>query len=191
MTTDLPSIACGEIRQEYYILFEKIICKRKKAQNIGNLPFCSCFSLALCKWNPRQSWIQDSTPWILDSSYWIPDLFQWILDSGFQLLVGFPDSYSCIPDLKAQDSGFHKPKFPGFPHSGRFFYIFLFKVSQVRIQVVTPLSRSPRLRSCDQQRGCLFRWKRVTTALGPRLATPMLQSWTKLLRKLYTWGTFF
>ena len=29
-----------------------------------------------------------------------------------------PDSLSCIPDSKAQDSGFHKEKFPGFrnPH---------------------------------------------------------------------------
>ena len=72
------------------------------------------------------------------------------VDSGFQLLVsrsytvelgfripivrGIPDSDSCIPDSKAQDSGFHKQKFPrfrilhakisripesGFPYMGR------------------------------------------------------------------------
>ena len=46
------------------------------------------------------------------------------MDSGFRsLLVKFgfwipnfsriPDSLSCIPDSKAQDSGFHKKKFPG------------------------------------------------------------------------------
>ena len=51
------------------------------------------------------------------------------MDSGFQLLdsrsfsvklgfwiptvIGIPDSYSCIPDSKAQNSGFHKQKFPG------------------------------------------------------------------------------
>ena len=37
---------------------------------------------------------------------------EWIsskVDSGFQCLVGFR-----IPDSKAQDSGFHKQKFPGF-----------------------------------------------------------------------------
>ena len=48
----------------------------------------------------------------------------WIPRPGFRsLLVKFgfwipnfsmiPDSLSCIPDSKAQDSGFHKKKFPG------------------------------------------------------------------------------
>ena len=115
-----------------------------------------------------QSWILDSAPWIPDSNYWILHLYP--VDLGFQI----PDFYSCILDSKAQDSGFHKQKFPGFPHMGRFFYIFLVKVLQVRKQVVTPQSRSPRLRSCDQQQGCLFRWKRVTKALGTRFATPIL-----------------
>ena len=31
------------------------------------------------------------------------------------VVIGIPDSLSCIPDSKAQDSGFHKEKFP---HSG-------------------------------------------------------------------------
>ena len=112
----------------------------------------------------------DSRSFSVDLGFWIP------IVSG---ISGFLQLYS----------GFHKQKFPGFPRIGRFFGIFLVKVSQVR-QVVTPLSRSPRLRSCDHQQGCLFRWKRVTTALGTRLATPMLQSWTKLLRKFYTWDHF-
>ena len=49
----------------------------------------------------------------------------WIPDSGFQslpvelgfwitIVSGIPDSLSCIPDLKAQDSEFHKQKVPGF-----------------------------------------------------------------------------
>lgn len=38
---------------------------------------------------PRQYWIMDSTPWILDS-------------------------LTCIPDSKARDSGFRQQKFPGF-----------------------------------------------------------------------------
>ena len=43
---------------------------------------------------------------VLDSS-----LCQWNLDSGFQSLVWF-GILSCIPDSKAQDSGFHKQSFP-------------------------------------------------------------------------------
>ena len=43
--------------------------------------------------------------WILDSTLWIPD-------SGFQGLT-FPDSFGCILDSKAQDSGFHRQKFTG------------------------------------------------------------------------------
>ena len=35
----------------------------------------------------------------------------WILDS---ILSRIPDSLSCIPDSKAQDSGFHEQNFPGF-----------------------------------------------------------------------------
>ena len=35
----------------------------------------------------------------------------WILDST---LSGIPDSLSCIPDVKAQDSRVDKQKFPGF-----------------------------------------------------------------------------
>ena len=49
----------------------------------------------------------------------------WIVDSGFQVLsmeLGFlipivnriPDSLSCVPDSKAQDSRLHKQNFPGF-----------------------------------------------------------------------------
>ena len=41
---------------------------------------------------------------------------EWNLDSG---LSRIRDSLSCIPDSKAQESGFHKQNFPGFqnPHS--------------------------------------------------------------------------
>ena len=34
------------------------------------------------------------------------------------MVSGIPDSYSCIPDSKAQDSRFHRQKFPGFRKSG-------------------------------------------------------------------------
>ena len=47
-------------------------------------------------------------------------LCQWNMDSGFQSLVGSVlDSLSCIPDSKAQDSGFHELNFPRFriPHA--------------------------------------------------------------------------
>lgn len=42
---------------------------------------------------------------------WI--LSQQNLDSGFQSLAEVRISLSCIPDSKAQDSGFHGQKFPG------------------------------------------------------------------------------
>ena len=41
-------------------------------------------------------------------------LSQWSLDSGFQSLVGFRSSGSCIPDSKATDFVFHNQSFPGF-----------------------------------------------------------------------------
>ena len=63
-----------------------------------------------------QSWIRDSTPLIAYSRYWIS------VELGFWIPVvsGILDSLSCIPDSKAQDSGFHIPKFPEFwiPESG-------------------------------------------------------------------------
>ena len=70
-----------------------------------------------------KSWILDSNPRIPDSSYCIPVFVSgtWILDSN---RLWDPDSLSCIPDSKAQDSnstgkmfpdfGVHKQKFPGF-----------------------------------------------------------------------------
>ena len=38
------------------------------------------------------------------------------MELGFWITIvsGIPDSSSCIPDLKAQDSEFHKQKVPGF-----------------------------------------------------------------------------
>ena len=53
--------------------------------------------------------IQESH-WILDCTLWIPDSMHWTL----VFVSGIPDSLSCIPDCKAQDSGFHKQKFPRF-----------------------------------------------------------------------------
>ena len=80
---------------------------------------------------------------VLDSGFHAVDFGSQLLDSrsytvelGFQIPIvgGIPDSDSCIPDSKAQDSGFHKQKFPrfrilhakisripesGFPYMGR------------------------------------------------------------------------
>ena len=50
--------------------------------------------------NPRQSWILDSTQWIPDSRSLSVGLGFWI-----PIVTGIPDSLSCIPDPKAQDSG--------------------------------------------------------------------------------------
>ena len=60
---------------------------------------------------------------LLDSGFHTVDSGFHLLDSrsvsvelGFRIRIvsGIPDSYTCIPDSKAQDSGFHKQKFPRF-----------------------------------------------------------------------------
>ena len=52
----------------------------------------------------------------VDSGFqdWIPDSL--MVEKGFRILfiIEIPDSLSCIPESKAQDSGFHKPKFAPF-----------------------------------------------------------------------------
>ena len=63
--------------------------------------------------NPKQSWSLDSKPWIPDSRHLIPVFSRGTLD-WIPILSRIPDSLSCIPDSKAQDSGFHKQKFHGF-----------------------------------------------------------------------------
>ena len=81
------------------------------------LQFCYlCYShrLALCKEIQASLLLLDSRPWIPASRYWIPD--------SLSLKIGFPDSnhkwdpdsLSCIPDSKVQDSRFLKLNFPGF-----------------------------------------------------------------------------
>ena len=52
---------------------------------------------------------------VLDSGFFIIET--WIPDSSNKW---DPDSLSCIPDSKVQDSRFHKQNFPGFqnPESG-------------------------------------------------------------------------
>ena len=66
--------------------------------------------------NPRQSYIPDSTPWILDSRYWIPDSLFVELGSRIPIVGGIriPWAVFGIPHSKAQDFWFHKQKFPGF-----------------------------------------------------------------------------
>ena len=66
-------------------------------------------ALDFLKGNPRQSRILDSTLWIPDSG------FQFLsveLEFWIPIVSGIPDSLSCIPDSKAQDSRFHQQKFP-------------------------------------------------------------------------------
>ena len=54
----------------------------------------------------KKSWNLVSMPWTPDSRYEIPGFFV----SG----TWIPDSLSCIPDSKAQNSCFYKQKFSGF-----------------------------------------------------------------------------
>ena len=70
--------------------------------------------------NRRQPWILDSTLWIPDSRYWIPDSLSVKVGFWISIFIGVPDSLSCIPDSKAQDSEFHSKNLPesGFHKQG-------------------------------------------------------------------------
>ena len=54
----------------------------------------------------------------MESGFQVLDSRSFSVDLGFRIpiVIGIPDSYSCFPDSKAQDSGFYKQKFP-FPDS--------------------------------------------------------------------------
>ena len=63
--------------------------------------------------NPRQSWILGSTPWTQNSGFHVRNSRFFV--SGTRI----PDSIvSGILDSKAQDSRFHKKKFPRFRNPG-------------------------------------------------------------------------
>ena len=139
-----------------------------------NLPFVSCFFLAPCKE------IQDSL------RFWIPcrgfriqitgfSIFtQWILDSRFRISTAVFQ----IP-RPSRDSGFHKQKFPGFPHMGRFFYIFLVKVLQVRKH--TPIS-FPEVAILRSATGMLVSLEKSNKGSGDEIcyANPSIPSWHDL-----------
>ena len=80
--------------------------------------------------------VLDSGFHAMDSGFSLLDLKSFSVDLGFRIPIvsGILDSYSCIPDSKAQDSGFHKQNFlifrilqakisgipeSGFPYMGR------------------------------------------------------------------------
>ena len=55
----------------------------------------------------------------MDSGFQVLDSKSFSVDLGFRIPIvsGIPDSYSCIPDSKAQDSGFNKKKISNIPDS--------------------------------------------------------------------------
>ena len=64
--------------------------------------------------NPRQSWILDSSPYILDSRYWI--LYSLSVELGFRMSIVDGIRDSGFHKSNFPDSRFHKQKFPGFPN---------------------------------------------------------------------------
>ena len=52
----------------------------------------------------------------VDSGFHLLDSRSFSVELGFRIRIvsGIPDSYTCIPDFKAQNSGFQMQKFPGF-----------------------------------------------------------------------------
>ena len=70
-------------------------------------------------WSPhvRESKaLLDSGFHAVDSGFHLLDSRSFSVELGFRIRIvsGIPDSYTCIPNSKAQDSGFHKQKFPRF-----------------------------------------------------------------------------
>ena len=78
----------------------------------------SPLSTTMTRWNLDFALCKESkTGTILDvdSTAWISDSLSEELGSWIPIDSEIPDSLSCIPDFKAQDSGFHKrQKFAGF-----------------------------------------------------------------------------
>ena len=58
----------------------------------------------------------DSGFYALDSGFQALDSDLFLVELGFwiPILSRIPDSLSCIPESRVQDSGFHKQNFPGF-----------------------------------------------------------------------------
>ena len=80
------------------------------SKDVGNT-HCKVFSITPCKK------IQDSLGfWISRCGFRIPGTeFQFLsveLEFWIPIVSGIPDSLSCIPDSKAQESRFHQQKFP-------------------------------------------------------------------------------
>ena len=88
----------------------------------------------LIQWNPRGSWILDTTPWIPDSRHLIPIFFLVELGFWIPILSRIPNSLSCIPESKVQDSEFHKQNFPPF------------RIPKGSYYSQTPLKRTMRMR---------------------------------------------
>ena len=80
--------------------------------------------------------VLDSGFYALDSGFQALDSDLFLVELGFwiPILSRIPDSLSCIPESKVQDSGFHKQNFPGFWIPKESYY------SQ------TPLKRTMRMR---------------------------------------------
>ena len=60
--------------------------------------------------------VLDSGFHALESGFQLPDSKPFLVELGFRIPIvsGISDSYICIPDSKAQDSGFHMRKFSRF-----------------------------------------------------------------------------
>ena len=80
------------------------------------------FSKVLSRHVRESKTLLDSEFHAVDSGFHLLDSRSFSVELGFRIRIvsGIPDSYTCIPDSKAQDSGFHEQKFPRFriPESG-------------------------------------------------------------------------
>lgn len=138
-----------------------------------NLPFFSSFFLAPCKeiWDSLGFWIPRRGFRIQITGFSI--FTQWILDSGFRIsTVVFQIPRPRIPD-------FARKNFLEFPHMGRFFYIFLVKVVQVRKHTPILFPEVAILRSAT---GMLVSLEKSTKGSGDEIcyANPSIPSWHDL-----------
>ena len=108
--------------------------------------------------------VLDSGFHAVDSGFQLLGSRSYTVELGFRIPIvsGIPDSHSCIPDSKAQDSGFYKQKFPrfrilrakisripesGFPYMGEVMTSLLYSIC------VTESHFNGRERHCSQGRG--------------------------------------
>ena len=83
-TQDWKSIAHSLLNRGIIIWHAKVLVEKKRTLTLMYIKENVSFYNPFAPWEPRHSWILDSTPWMPDCRYWIPVFVSgtWILDSN-------------------------------------------------------------------------------------------------------------